>query len=136
TTPPDDLRLAVIDPPGRALAGVCGLPHMIAPPAVTPREVDNLVHVLLRELDDRRREAGRAEPRLVVAVNRPLEMVRAVGPLAMGDLIHLARDGSRVGFHVLCSEPNPDGLAEELRACFPVRLVGRVADADAARRAS
>ena len=90
---------------------------------------------LLETLESRWR-AESATPRIVIAANAPAELSRTVGPLIAGDLIRLAQDGNPVGMHLVLCEVHPHKLPEELLMHFPVRLVGRVVDREAARLAS
>lgn len=136
TTPTTRLQIALIDPEGRASAALARLPHHFAPAALQPAAVDRLLRCLTQVIDHRLRQASAVEPRIVVAVYAPSRLLTAVGPLAMGDLVRLARDGNRAGIHLLCAEAQPERLPAELLACFPVRLVGRAADATAACHAA
>ncbi|MBN1285227.1 MAG: hypothetical protein JXB47_07510 [Anaerolineae bacterium] len=137
TNPPAQMQIVLIDPLGGALGPLDSLPHRLAPLAVQPVDIDNLLTWLVREAQARHQvNPPRKRPAVIVAVNTPSSLASTVGAGARDSLVVLAQYGPAAGIHLLCSETYPGRLPQALQERFSVRLVGRVASAQTAQHAA
>lgn len=130
------MQFVLIDPLGNALSPLDNLPQRLAPLAVQPVDINNLLNWLLHEMQARHRSHNQGPfcPALVVAINTITALAPAIG--ARDALITLAKHGPAAGIHLLCSEPYPGRIPPRLQEAFPVRLVGRVSGPKAAQQAA
>ncbi|MBI3763298.1 MAG: DNA translocase FtsK [Chloroflexi bacterium] len=130
------LQIALIDPKGRGLAPLAGLPHLVAPLADL-----NSAAILLRRLAqemERRDAEGIASPRIVILVDEALDLLMVGGKEVESLLTRIAQRGREAGLHLVvgAQKPSAAAIGGLLKANFPVRLVGKVASADDARVAA
>ncbi len=137
------LQLALIDSHQRGLAPLAGLPHLLAPVASDPAAAFALLDRLMRELA--RRETERVSlPRIVIAIDELLPLFTAeetagrrvtrAGYTLAQVITHLTERGHGVGLHLVLGVQRPTAAALDVlnKVNFPVRLVGRVTNADEA----
>lgn len=131
------LQLVLIDPKGRGLAPLAGLPHLVRPVATSAAEGVAALQWLVAEMERRDRERI-SRPALVAAVDELAELVLGGGKTAEEALLRLAQRGREAGIHLVCCTQKPAAalVSSALKANFPVRVVGRVASADDARVAA
>jgi S-DNA-T family DNA segregation ATPase FtsK/SpoIIIE len=131
------LQFALIDPKGRGLSPLSGLPHLMAPVAVDGDSAMNLLDRLNEEMDKRDLE-GRSLPRIVVVVDEVVDLLMTGGKLIEAALVRLAQRGREAGIHLIlgAQKPSSTALSTHIKANLPVRLVGRVGSTDDARVAT
>jgi S-DNA-T family DNA segregation ATPase FtsK/SpoIIIE len=131
------VQLVLIDPKGRGLAPLGGLPHILGEVAVTPEQIKARLNWLAAEMERRDRTGG-TRPVLVVAVDELADLLITCGKQAEALLTRLAQRGREAGIHlVACTQkPTAELIGGAMKANFPVRLVGAVASRDEARYAS
>lgn len=138
---PGHLQVVLIDPKGRGLAPLAGLPHLWRPagPAAVQdvAQAAAVLEALLVEMA-RRDAAGRALPRLVVAVDELADLLQTGGKPVAEALTRLTQRGREAGIHVLAATQRPSAalVGGLMKANFPVRLVGSVVSSEDARVAS
>lgn len=131
---PGKLQLLLIDPKGHSLAALAGLRH-----AAGHATGDAMIPALawaVAEMERRSREQI-SRPALVVAIDELADLL-AASPEAEPLLLRLSGRGREAGIHVLAATQRPSAslVGSDSRANFPLRIVGRVADAAEARLAS
>ena len=131
----------LIDPKGRGLAPLGGLPHVWrlgqAPGAGVVQEVAAAaaaLAALVAEME-RRDAAGRSLPRLVVAVDELADLLQTGGKAVAEALTRLTQRGREAGIHVVAATQRPAAalVGGLMKANFPVRLVGSVVSAEDAQ---
>jgi S-DNA-T family DNA segregation ATPase FtsK/SpoIIIE len=129
------LQLALIDSRAHGLALLAGLPHLLAPAAASPAGAEALLDRLVAEIE--RREAARVTaPHIVAAIDDFPELLGVSGRNAKALLTHIVQRGREAGVSLVAGARPSPGLGSLPRADFPVRLAGRVDNADQAREAS
>jgi S-DNA-T family DNA segregation ATPase FtsK/SpoIIIE len=133
----EELRFLLVDPKGRGLGALQGLPQVLGAVASDPAEAAQQLAGLTREME-RRDAERRSRPLLVVAVDELADLLQTGGKLVEQALSRLAQRGREAGVHlVACTQkPSAQLMGSAMRANFPVRLVGAVASRDEARYAS
>jgi S-DNA-T family DNA segregation ATPase FtsK/SpoIIIE len=141
------LALMLVDLSGQAFGSFEELPHLARP---VIREMDEAIEALqsLVRLMDQRTQPGRpecklhpdGEPCTIVAIDELADLLTAGnGPVSQA-LIHLTQRGREAGIHVIAATQQIAALESALfssaKAHFPVRLIGRVANATDARAAA
>jgi S-DNA-T family DNA segregation ATPase FtsK/SpoIIIE len=131
------LQIVLIDPKQRGFSPLAGLPHLLAPPAVTPAAALALLERCLAEME-RRDAEGRSAPRIIIAVDEMGDLLATGGKSVETALTRIAQRGREAGLHLLAGtqKPSSAALGPMLKANFPVRLVGRVGSVEDARVAS
>ena len=132
-----EVQFILIDPKGRGLAPLAGLPHLLVPPLGQPGEVAGRLAWLAEEMLRRDRE-GIVSPRIVVAIDELAEVLLTGDHSVAEALTRLTQRGREAGIHVIAATQKPTSalLGPLMKANFPVRLVGSVASADDARVAA
>jgi DNA segregation ATPase FtsK/SpoIIIE, S-DNA-T family len=137
--PAGRLQVVLVDPKGRGLGDLAGLPHVWRGMGVVQdREA---VGVVLRELvaEMGRRDGVRGVlPRIVVAVDELADLLM-LGGREVGELLQrLTQRGREAGVHVVAATQRPSSalVGGLMKANFPVRLVGSVVSAEDARVAA
>ncbi len=136
STPPRDLRVALVDPKGRHLRPFAGYPHVVGDVATGADDWTGLILQVVAEMEDRyRREASR--PALVLAVDEVADVV-AADPALEGALVRIAQMGREAGIHLLLAtqKPSASALSGLITSNLPARLVGRVLKHEDARIAA
>ncbi len=135
--PPQQIRLALFDCPGRGLDAFGQLPHLLFPIAHRPRQMIDGLRFLVAEIE--RRELSQVErPRIVVMVDEMEDMLHSCGRESENLLMRLVRQGQGVGISIVACAPRPLSrtVGALMRAEFPMRIVGRVASPEDARVAA
>ena len=136
---PGQLQLALIDPKGRGLGALAGLPHIwrAAGVAQEPAAAVALLAALVAEME-RRDAAQRRLPRLVVAVDELADLLQTGGKPVSEALTRLTQRGREAGIHVVAATQRPSAalVGGLMKANFPVRLVGSVVSPEDAKVAS
>jgi len=132
------VQLVLLDPKGRGLAPLAGLPHVWGGGVI--REMGAIVEALegLVELMTVRDRAGTSWPRMIILVDELAEVVGVGGKPAVRALTRLVQRGREAGVHLVAATQKPAAsvLGGVMKGNFPVRLVGRVASANDARVAA
>lgn len=131
------LQLALIDLQGQGLGPLAALPHALDGIAADPDSARQLLARLVHEMERRGRE-NVSEPHIVVAVDELDPLLQSGGEQVETALVRLTQRGREAGLHLVAGvqTPSAGALGGRLAANFPVRLVGRAADADEARLAA
>ena len=131
------LQLVLVDPKGRGLACLAGLPHLLLPVVTDSDEALRVLRRLVAEME-RRDEAGRSEPRLVVVVDELADLVQVGGREMEAALTRLTQRGREAGIHLVACTQKPTAavIGSLVKSNFPVRLVGSVASPEDAKVAT
>lgn len=133
----NDLRIVLIDPKRRGFEAISTMPTMAMPLVDT---VEGAAETLNRLVDEmiRRDAEKRSLPRLIVGVDEIADLMTVGEDSIRTPLTRIAQRGREAGIHLvgLTQKPNSAILGSLLKANFPVRLVGMVANKDEARYAS
>lgn len=146
TSKQSQLQLAVIDAglgPARPTRGLGSLyplnylPHMLVPVATMLDDAADLLDFLTGEVAYREKQ-GLTRPVLALIVDDLDGLVAAGGEAVRRPLSELLQMGGRAGLRLIFSATNPTtpALHPLLRHNLPVRLVGKLRDADEARAVS
>jgi S-DNA-T family DNA segregation ATPase FtsK/SpoIIIE len=137
--PAGRLQLVLIDPKGRGLGDLAGLPHVWRGLGVVGERqaVAEVFRRLVAEMG--RRDGVRGVlPRLVVVVDELAELLAAGGREVEEQLQRLTQRGREAGVHVVAATQRPSAslVGGMVKANFPVRLVGSVVSGEDARVAA
>jgi S-DNA-T family DNA segregation ATPase FtsK/SpoIIIE len=136
---PGRLQLVLIDPKGRGLAPLAGLPHVWRGDGVVQDVAAATATLGAVVAEMARRDAGKVTlPRIVIAVDELADLLTTGGRPVAEALTRLTQRGREAGIHVVAATQRPsaalvDGL---MKANFPVRLVGSVTSPEDARVAA
>lgn len=132
-----EVQMVLIDPKGRGLRPLAGLPHLLMPPITDLSDAVDVLQRLVLEMERRDRE-GVDTPRLVIAIDEVVDLVMQGGEAVTGALTRIAQRGREAGLHLIVGAQKPSSamLGGQLKANFPVRLVGRVGSAQDALAAA
>ncbi|MCA9916383.1 MAG: AAA family ATPase [Anaerolineales bacterium] len=128
------LQLLVIDPdrpgqPGRELAPLMFLPHLLSQVLTDPDEALPTLQILVDEMYHRLKNET-LRPTIVTLIDN-VEALYAVNPAGTQTaLAELLQRGAEAGIHLVLatSQPNAEWLSSVMRANLPLRLVGQVQD--------
>jgi DNA segregation ATPase FtsK/SpoIIIE, S-DNA-T family len=136
---PGQLQIAMIDPKGRGLGVLAGLPHIWRAAGVA-QDSEASVTLLTALVDEmsRRDTAARSLPRLVVAVDELADLLQTGGKPVADALTRLTQRGREAGIHVVAATQRPSAalVGGLMKANFPVRLVGSVVSPEDAKVAA
>ncbi len=136
---PGRLQMALIDPKGRGLSPLVGLPHVWRGDGVAQEASDAtaMLEALVAEMG-RRDAAGCSSPRLVVAIDELADLISTGGKAVTEALTRLTQRGREAGIHVLAATQRPAAtlVGGMVKANFPVRLVGSVVSPEDAKVAA
>jgi S-DNA-T family DNA segregation ATPase FtsK/SpoIIIE len=134
---PDALRLVLIDPKGRGLGPLDGLPHVIGRTVASAEAGAKALAWLVKEME-RRDSTGVSSPVIVVGVDELADLLITGGKAVETALVRLAQRGREAGIHLIaCTQkPSAELVSGLLKANFPVRLVGAVSSPEDAKVAS
>lgn len=123
---PRDIQFLALDLKGAHYEFLANTPHLLGDIATTPERALQHVRWLESELD-RREEERVTRPRLVVMVDEIGELLSHAGREFQVHLARLAQRGRNAGISlVVCtSKANGSDMTPNLRAGFPVRLIGK-----------
>lgn len=133
------VQMVLIDPKGRGLAALAGLPHLWRGQGVA-HEQDAVIEVLtalVAEME-RRDRVGARLPRLIVGIDELADLLQVGGREVAEALQRLTQRGREAGIHVIAATQRPAAalVGGAVKANFPVRLVGSVTSAEDARVAA
>jgi hypothetical protein len=133
---PAQLQLLAIDPKGRHFKALDGVAHLIRP---VIQDVEQAIEALysVAHLMEKRDAAHESEPALVVLIDELADLVMQGGEPLTAVLSRLVSRGREAGIHIIAATQHPASaiLTGVVKANFPLRICGKVADADAARMA-
>ncbi len=131
------VQFILVDPKGRGLGALAGLPHLLCPTLSEPAEIGGRLAWLVEEMLRRERERI-TTPRLVLVIDELAEALAVGSGGVLEALTRLTQRGREAGIHVIAATQKPSAtiLGPLVKANFPVRLVGSVASADDARVAA
>lgn len=130
------VQIVLIDPKGRGFGPLVRLPHVLGGVVTDIDEALGRLSWLVEEME-RRDRAKVSEPRLVVAVDELADLLQVGGKAVEAMLSRLAQRGREAGIHLIaCTQKPTAALIGNMKANFPVRLVGMVASSDEARFAT
>ena len=123
------------DVPG--LAALAQLPHALGPAVSSLDDVAETLTFLVNEMGYRQ-DQGVKTPALVVAIDEVEQLLAAGGQPVVAPLMRLLQKGAPAGIHLLLTTANPAAplLDNVLKAAIPLRVVGRLPDAEMARAAA
>ena len=133
----DALRVILIDPKRRGFEAISTMPSLNAPLVSSLEDAVAMLQSLVAEME--RRDAAKISlPRLIVGIDEIADLMSVGEEAIRAPLTRLAQRGREAGIHILglTQKPNSSVLGSLLKANFPVRLVGAVANKDEARYAS
>ena len=135
--PQRSVQLLLIDPKGRGLACLDGLPHLLCPPVREAPEALARLSWLVQEME-RRDAQGINTPRLVAFIDELADLLLVGGRELDFALTRLSQRGREAGVHLVACTQKPTAavIGSLTKANFPVRLVGSVTSADEARLAA
>lgn len=131
------VQMVLVDPKGRGLVPLGGLPHLLVPVLTRVEEVPPVLQRLVDEME-RRDAEGRSDPRLVVVLDELADLVQVGGREMEARLLRLMQRGREAGIHVIACTQKPTAavIGGLVKSNFPVRLVGSVASPEDARVAT
>jgi len=131
------VQMVLVDPKGRGLMPLSGLPHLLVPVLTRVEEVLPVLQRLVDEME-RRDAEGRSDPRLVVVLDELADLVQVGGREMEAALIRLMQRGREAGIHVVACTQKPTAavIGSLVKSNFPVRLVGSVASPEDAKVAT
>ena len=131
------LQLVLVDPKGRGLKPLAGLPHLLVPPVTRVEEAQNILARLVQEME-RRDAAGRSEPRLIIILDELADLIQVGGREMEGLLTRLTQRGREAGLHLVACTQKPTAavIGSLVKSNFPVRLVGSVTSPEDAKVAT
>ncbi len=134
---PHDLLLALCDPRAQGFAPFTALPHLLFPIVQEADEMGARLGYLVDEMERRDREQI-TRPRIVVVIDELADVLQTGGREIEALLTRLVQQGRGAGLSlVACTQkPTASVVRSLLKENFPVRLVGRVANAEDARVAA
>lgn len=145
---PGHLQMVLIDPKGYGLdarsagdgsAGLASLPHAWRGYGVVRdiQRAEAVLNELLAEMA-RRDAVHSALPRIVVAIDELADLLAVGGKAVAEALTRLTQRGREAGLHVIAATQRPSAalVGGDVKANFPVRLVGSVVSAEEARIAA
>ncbi len=136
---PGYLQLMLIDPKGRGLAGLAGLPHIWRRMGIVQEQdtAGSALAAVVKEME-RRDRAGVRLPRLVVGIDELADLLQVGGRAVADSLQRLTQRGREAGIHIVAATQRPAAAQVDgsVKANFPVRLVGSVTSAEDARVAA
>ena len=123
--------------PEPELAPLAELPHALGPAVSELDAVAETLNFLVYEMSYRQ-EQGVKTPALVVAIDEIENLLEAGGQPIVAALMRLLQKGAPAGIHLLLTSAAPAAplLDNVLKAAIPLRIVGHLADAGAARAAA
>ncbi len=134
---PADLRFFLVDPKGRGFAPLHDLPHVQGEIVRDPQRAIWGMQELVAEMERRDRQQVN-KPALILAVDELADLIQTGGAAVEKALTRLSQRGRQAGIHIVaCTQKPTAGLiGTAMKANFPVRLVGAVANRDEARYAT
>lgn len=127
-TPPEDLRLVLIDLKNEDMQPFVGLPH-VAKTAMSLDKAASAVRWVLNELDQRISSGEKQTQRLVLVVDELAEMRRADGAVDMlASILGMGRS-KLVNVVAATQKPTVDVIGSTNKSNYTLRLVGKVKSA-------
>jgi DNA segregation ATPase FtsK/SpoIIIE, S-DNA-T family len=136
---PGQLQLVLIDPKGRGLAPLAGLPHVWQNQGIVQdmADVAQTLQALVTEMTQRD-VARRSRPRIVIGIDELADLLTVGGKPVAEALTRLTQRGREAGLHVVAATQKPAAtlVGSLVKANFPVRLVGSVVSPEDAKVAA
>lgn len=136
---PGQLRMVLIDPKGRGLAPLAGLPHLWQNRGVV-QSVDAAVTTLEMLIEEmaQRDAARRSLPHIVIGIDELADLIVEGGKRVGDALTRLTQRGREAGLHIVAATQKPAAtlMGGLVKANFPVRLVGSVVSPEDAKVAA
>jgi S-DNA-T family DNA segregation ATPase FtsK/SpoIIIE len=136
---PGRLQIVLIDPKGRGLAPLTGLPHVWQERGVVQEvsQATAILEALLQEMD-RRDQVRQSLPRIVVGLDELADLLVTGGKPVAEALTRLTQRGREAGIHIVAATQRPSAalVGGLMKANFPVRLVGSVVSPEDAKVAA
>lgn len=136
---PATLAMVILDPKAVDFRSLYGLPHLACNVVSDPQECIQALAAVVAELE-RRKVSGMLEPeqRIIVAVDELADLMAVAGGAVEAHIQRIISVGRGLGVHIIAATQHPLSavVGSVIKANFPVRLVGRVADGNAARVAA
>ena len=132
-----DLRVILIDPKRRGFEAISTMPTLGGPLIDNVEDASLMLNRLVEEMVLRDQQK-RNNPRIIVGIDEIADLMTVGEDAIRTPLTRIAQRGREAGIHILglTQKPNSAILGSLLKANFPVRLVGAVANKDEARYAS
>jgi S-DNA-T family DNA segregation ATPase FtsK/SpoIIIE len=132
-----EVQVVLVDPKRRGFGALKTLPHVLGDVVSTPEEAVTCLRWVGEELARRERDP-QSRPLLVVLIDELADLLQTGGKRMERLITQVAQRGRAAGVHlVACTQKPTAGLiGSEVKAAFPVRLVGAVASSEEARYAS
>jgi len=125
--PVSDLNFVLVDLKGRSFRPLARLPHLARPIIEDAGEAAEAVRSLTRLMEQRNSNGHNTHATTVLVIDE----LSYLHPSAMSMLTCLAQRGRQTDIHIIAATQSPI-----LASNFPVRLVGKIADASSARAAT
>jgi S-DNA-T family DNA segregation ATPase FtsK/SpoIIIE len=134
---PGEMRIVLLDPKGSAFPHFAGLPHLSRPVIREAEEAKEALESLVR-LMETQANLRRQGPRVVVVIDDLANLLMWGRDALQCSLTRLLQRGREARIHIVAAtqEPTLPLVKPLVEANFPVRLVGRVANATDARVAT
>jgi S-DNA-T family DNA segregation ATPase FtsK/SpoIIIE len=132
TNSPQQAAFLLVDPRGDAFPLFAGLPHLGRPIIQTPDEAIKVLQALVWLMEQR---AGVSNPHVIVVIDNLVDLLVSGCDAIRDPMARLLQRGHEAGIHVVAATQKPTADAV-LFNNFPVRIVGKINDANEARVAS
>jgi S-DNA-T family DNA segregation ATPase FtsK/SpoIIIE len=133
---PGQLQMVLIDPKGRGLAPLAGLPHLWQNRGVVQGVggAMAMLELLIEEMAQRD-AARRSLPHIVVGIDELADLILEGGKPVAEALTRLTQRGREAGLHLIAATQKPAAalMGSLVKANFPVRLVGSVVSPEDAK---
>ena len=144
-TTPEQVRLVLIDPQGKDLTLYSGIPHLLFP-VITRKAniVDAMLYIMnmmnkrfelfaeigVKNIESYNREISRKIPRIVVAIDKYLEMKYETPDTFEFCISEIARKGRAAGIHLIINTQTSrsDVISNTIKTNFPYRAAFSVVD--------
>ncbi len=144
STPPDRLRMLMVDPKRVELTPFNGIPHLVAPVIVDTDEVlvvlkditDHMLHryklmeeIGVRNIEGYNRKSDEPMPFLVIIIDELADLMMAAAYEVEQALVRLAQLGRATGIHLILAtqRPSVNVVTGLLKANVPTRIAFAVA---------
>ncbi len=136
---PGQMQLVLIDPKGRGLAPLAGLPHVWQGRGVA-QDITMAAETLRALIEEmvQRDVARRNRPHIVVGIDELADLLTVGGKAVAEALTRLTQRGREAGIHVVAATQKPAAtlIGGLVKANFPVRVVGSVVSPEDAKVAA
>ncbi|MFN2354702.1 MAG: DNA translocase FtsK 4TM domain-containing protein [Desulfopila sp.] len=140
---PEEVRILMIDPKRIELSGYEGIPHLLHPVVVEPKQASKALFWAVREMERRYRMLEEAKvkgfdsynetaeekmPYIVIIVDELADLMMVASKDVEGAIARLAQMARAAGIHLILAtqRPSVDVLTGLIKANFPTRLSFKV----------